>query len=154
MKQLIAKQLESLNQEQTINIAKSIGFKLQGGECIELIGDIGSGKTTFVRGLAKGAGSSDHISSPTFTISKIYETPNFKIAHFDFYRLHEAGMIDHEIEEAVHDKETVIVVEWSDIVQHVLPKERLTINISSTAENKRFMKFQTPENLSYLLESL
>jgi tRNA threonylcarbamoyladenosine biosynthesis protein TsaE len=55
--------------EQTIDVAKSIGARLKGGECIELTSDVGGGKTTFVRGLVSGAGSTDHVSSPTFTIS-------------------------------------------------------------------------------------
>lgn len=150
---MIEKEISTNLPEETIELAQKIGANLKGGECIELVSDVGGGKTTFVRGLAQGAGSSSYVSSPTFTISKIYETPKFEIAHFDFYRLREAGMIDYEIEEVVHNGKTVIVVEWSEIVQHVLPKERITINIKPK-DDKRVFRFSYPEKLAYLLESL
>ncbi len=135
-----------------MHLSEQIGRNLKGGECIELISDVGGGKTTFVRGLAKGAGSSDHVSSPTFTISKVYKTPKFEIVHFDFYRLQEAGLIEHEIEEAVYEPSTVIVVEWSDIVRHVLPEDRLQIKISTVNEEGRELEFHYSPSLAYLIE--
>ena len=135
-----------------MHLSEQIGRNLKGGECIELISDVGGGKTTFVRGLAKGAGSSDHVSSPTFTISKVYKTPKFEIVHFDFYRLQEAGLIEHEIEEAVYEPSTVIVVEWSDIVRHVLPEDRLQIKISIVNEEGRELEFSYSPSLAYLIE--
>lgn len=144
---------KSESAEQTIELASKIGAALKGGECIELVSDVGGGKTTFVRGLAKGVGSESHVSSPTFTISKIYKTKDFDIVHFDFYRLHEPGLIENEIEEVVQDKKDVIVVEWSDIVKHVLPESRLTINIIAKGNSRKFT-FEYPKQLSYLLESI
>ena len=149
----VTKQTLSTSQEQTMGIAQRIGAQLKGGECIELIGDVGVGKTTFVRGLAKGADSHDHVSSPTFTISKVYETPRFQIAHFDFYRLQEPGLIEHEIEEVADDKQAVIVVEWSEIVQHVLPENRIQITLTDNESSKQ-VTFQYPKELAYLIESL
>ncbi len=131
-----------------------MGHQLKGGEVIELVSDLGGGKTTFVRGLVNGAGSEDHVSSPTFTINNIYKTKNFEIHHFDFYRLHEAGLIEHDLKEVLDDPENVIVVEWSDVVQHVLPKQRLTITIKSTGENSRKFELSYPESLKYLVENL
>lgn len=140
--------------DQTIDLGKKIGSKLRGGECIELISDVGGGKTTFVRGLAEGAGSKTHVSSPTFTISKVYKTPKFEIVHFDFYRLQEAGLIENEIEEAVYEPNTVIVVEWSDIIQHVLPEERLVIRITGLSPEKRRVELEASDELGYLLEGV
>lgn len=140
--------------EQTIELGRKIGQKLRGGECIELSSDVGGGKTTFVRGLAKGAGSKNHVSSPTFTISKVYKTPKFDIVHFDFYRLQEAGLIENEIEEAVYEPATVIVVEWSDIVQHVLPDDRLVVHITGLSPEKRQIELSVPDVMNYLLEAL
>lgn len=139
--------------EQTMLLAEMIGKKLKGGECIELIADVGGGKTTFVRGLAKGAGSNSHVSSPTFTISKVYKTPKFEIVHFDFYRLEESGLIEYEIEEAIFDPKTVIVVEWSDVIKHVLPVERLSIEILQQKNESRILRFSFPTSLSYLVET-
>lgn len=146
--------IQTKTAEQTIELGRTIGAKLRGGECIELISDVGGGKTTFVRGLAEGAKSKNHVSSPTFTISKVYKTPKFDIVHFDFYRLGEAGLIENEIEEAVYDSSSVIVVEWSDIVKHVLPEDRLIIKISPINEYKREIDLHVDPKLSYLIEQI
>lgn len=145
--------LISTTAEQTEQIAHNIGKQLKGGECIELVADIGGGKTTFVRGLAKGAGSSNHVSSPTFTISKVYKTNNFDIIHFDFYRLKDAGLIEYELEENIVDNKSVIIIEWSDVIRHVLPKGRLIIKIEVT-EFGRKLTLKSPKELSYLLKNI
>ncbi|MDQ3158576.1 MAG: tRNA (adenosine(37)-N6)-threonylcarbamoyltransferase complex ATPase subunit type 1 TsaE [bacterium] len=140
--------------EETEEIAKKIGANLKGGETIELVSDIGGGKTTFTKSLAAGAGSKDHVTSPTFTISNIYESPKFKIVHFDFYRLPEAGLIEHTLHETLDEENDVTVVEWADVVEHVLPKDRLTIVIKSKSDEGRELKFKYPNNLEYLLEGV
>ncbi len=147
-------ELVSKTVEQTIEIATIIGKNLEGGEVVELVSDVGGGKTTFVRGLAKGAGSKSHVSSPTFTISKVYKTPDFEIVHFDFYRLDEAGLIEYEIQEAVFDPKTVIVVEWSDVVKHVLPQDRLIINITNGHDEKRVFNLSFPTEMEYLVDGI
>src|SRR4051812_47570196 len=120
-------QTSSTSSEQTEQLAASLGSKLRGGEVLELVSDLGGGKTTFTRGLVRGAGSSDKVASPTFTISKEYEAPNFTISHFDFYRLDQAGIVADELAEVVHDPEYVTVVEWGEVVHDVLPADRLTV---------------------------
>ncbi len=140
--------------EAMIALGTAIGKNLTGGECIELISDVGGGKTTFVRGLAKGAGSTSHVSSPTFTISKVYKAPAFDIVHFDFYRLAEAGLIEHEIEEEIFNSSSVIVVEWSEIVKHVLPDERLQIHIKVEAHDIRLLEITASESRTYLLKGV
>lgn len=131
-----------------------MGTKLRGGEVIELVSDLGGGKTTFVRGLAQGAGSTDAVASPTFTISKLYETPRFELHHFDFYRLREPGLITHELEDLIHDPQIVLVIEWGDTVRHILPEERLTIAIKREAESTRTFTCECGDELAYLLEGL
>lgn len=116
--------------------------------------DLGGGKTTFVRGLARGMGTKDKVASPTFTISKIYQADEFEIHHFDFYRLHEAGVVADELSEVVGDPKVVVVIEWADVVQHVLPEKRLTINFSQTPEGDRDLTFTCHEDLAYLLEAI
>jgi tRNA threonylcarbamoyladenosine biosynthesis protein TsaE len=142
------------NSLQSEAAAARIGQNLRGGETIELISDLGGGKTTFTRGLVRGAGSKDHVSSPTFTISNIYKAPKFSICHFDFYRLPSAGIIEHSLHEAVDLNRDVTIVEWSDIVKHVLPKKRLTVRIRSTADEERMLEFTAPNSLSYLLDDV
>lgn len=107
-----------------------------------------------MRGLARGAGSPDKVASPTFTISKIYKTEKLEIHHFDFYRLQEAGVIADELAEVAGDPQTVVVVEWGDIVQHVLPARRLTITIRQTPEGSRELHFTCHDDLKYLLEAV
>lgn len=140
--------------DQTEQIAASIGARLRGGESIELDSDLGGGKTTFTRGLARGAGSKDIVSSPTFTISKVYDASKFQIHHFDFYRLPSAGLASHEFEDLLGDPKIVLVVEWGGVVDHVLPDGRVTIDIKRTSDDGRELLIAYPENLGYLMEDL
>lgn len=147
-------QTVSTSSDSTEQLAAKLGAKLRGGEVIELVSDLGGGKTTFVRGLARGAGSTDRVASPTFTISREYETPHFVIAHFDFYRLAEAGIVADELAEIIGDPKRVAVVEWGEIIHDVLPTDRLTIRIRMVSEAARELMFEYPDTLGYLLEDL
>ncbi len=137
---------------ETEQLGEDIGRKLKGGELIELISDLGGGKTTFVRGLVKGAGSVDHVSSPTYTVSKIYIATHFAIHHFDFYRLTEAGLMEHELMELSGDQKIVTVIEWGDALRHVLPEKRLTIEIEQLDTDERAIRVSADESLAYLTE--
>jgi len=144
----------STSSENTERLAAKLGANLRGGEVIELVSDLGGGKTTFTRGLARGAGSRERVASPTFTISREYTTPKFVIAHFDFYRLGEAGIVADELAEVIGDPTYVSVVEWGDIVHDVLPADRLTVRITQTGEDTRQLSFEYPAALGYLMEGL
>jgi tRNA threonylcarbamoyladenosine biosynthesis protein TsaE len=136
---------------ETEQLAERIGEKLKGGEIIELVSDLGGGKTAFVRGLARGIGSHDHVASPTFTISREYVAGELTLYHFDFYRLHEAGIMTNELAELIADPKAIVAVEWSDIVQHVLPENRITVHIVSTGETDRKLTVTYPKMLQYLI---
>lgn len=146
--------ISSTSSEKTEQLAEQLAQNLRGGEVVELVSDLGGGKTTFTRGLARGFGSHDRVASPTFTISRVYKAGPKSMHHFDFYRLPEAGLIAEELADVIGDQHTVTVVEWADIVQNVLPKERLTIEITKTADDGRELLFRYPESLSYLMEGL
>lgn len=135
-------------------MASKLGKQLKGGEAIELISDLGGGKTAFVRGLARGMGSVDKVASPTFTLSREYYSQDLTLYHFDFYRLGEAGVMQHELQEAIHDPSGVVVIEWADVVAGVLPHERMSITIKTTGETTRDLTFSYPEKLHYLLSEL
>lgn len=139
------------NPMETEQLAEHIGEKLRGGEIIELVSDLGGGKTAFVRGLARGMGSTDHVTSPTFTISREYAAGTLTLYHFDFYRLEEPGIMANELAELITDPKAVVAVEWSDIVQHVLPEDRITIHIAATGETDREFTITCPETLQYLI---
>lgn len=145
-------QTVSTSSENTEQLAERLGSRLRGGEVIELVSDLGGGKTTFVKGLARGMGSHDRVSSPTFTLTNEYNAGKLHLFHYDFYRLSEAGIMADEIAEAVSDPQAVVVVEWGDIVDNVLPADRLTVRLEATGENDRRLSFAYPEKLAYLVE--
>lgn len=140
--------------EQTESLAHSIGQGFHGGECVELISDLGGGKTTFTRGLVRGLGSFDLASSPTFTIGKQYKSGEITCYHYDFYRLQEPGLATEELADALEDVQGVIVVEWAESVAHVLPENRITITIEPVADNPESRKctVKYPEEFQQLME--
>lgn len=118
-----------------------LGAFLRGGEVIELVGDVGAGKTALTKGIAAGLGIDEDIQSPSFTISRVYDTPvHLHLAHYDFYRLHDAGIMAEELNEMLRDPLGITVVEWAEIVAGVLPTDRLTIRITPTDEHDRRME--------------
>ena len=120
------------------DVALSIGAQLKGGEVFELVGDVGAGKTTFVKGLAKGLAVDEDIQSPSFTISRTYAARDgLQLVHYDFYRLSDPGIMANEVSEMVHDERTITVIEWADIVEGILPKSRYSIDIQSPSETTR-----------------
>ena len=115
-----------------------LGGLLVGGEVIELIGDVGAGKTTLTKGIAAGMLVDETVQSPSFTISRVYEATNdLRLTHYDFYRLQDAGIMADELRETLQDKKNVTVIEWADIVEGVLPEDHLRIIIVSPSETAR-----------------
>lgn len=135
----------------TERLGEVVGAALRGGEVIELVSDLGGGKTTFVRGVARGLGSTDKVASPTFTISRQYQAGSLTLHHFDFYRLAEPGLMADELAEVLADPQAIIVVEWGALVGHVLPAERLSIDLKATGETGRALTFTYPAALARLI---
>jgi tRNA threonylcarbamoyladenosine biosynthesis protein TsaE len=142
--------------EDTIELGRKLGSKLKGGEMIELVSDLGGGKTSLTTGLVEGAGSLDLVASPSFTISYLYSTPEFNIHHFDFYRLDDPGIVKLSLAEVVSEKQDVIIVEWGDIVADALPQRRIIIRIKTVAneEDRRLIEVETDQKFNYLVEDL
>ena len=114
---------------------------------IELIGDVGAGKTTFVRGLAKGLGIKEAITSPSFTISKSYALPDGgRLIHYDFYRLSDPGLMTNDLAEVLQDPQNIIVLEWSDTVSSFLPDDRFIIQIEYDETGGRNLFLQHHNN--------
>lgn len=115
-----------------------LGALLVGGEIFELVGDVGAGKTTLTKGLASGLQIEETVQSPSFTISRVYDTPrDLHLAHYDFYRLYDAGIMADELQETIRDSQTITIIEWAGIVEGVLPQDHLTITITSPTETDR-----------------
>lgn len=127
---------------------EKLGAMLRGGECIELVGDVGSGKTTLTKGIAHGLGVSETIQSPTFTINRTYDTPSgLRLSHYDFYRLSDPGIMSEELAETLSDPKTIVVIEWGDIVTAVLPQNHVRITFSSPTENDREVLVEGDESV-------
>ena len=127
---------------------------LRGGEIIELIGDVGAGKTTLTRSILRTAGITDTIQSPTFTICNRYEKDGLYFAHYDFYRLGEAGIMEDEFVETAGDPHTVTIVEWGEIVSNAMPDDRLTIELIADTEGSREVTITGHGKLKALEEQL
>ena len=104
----------------------------------ELVGDVGAGKTTFTKGLARGLEITEEITSPTFTISKVYENLHGqKLVHYDFYRLENPGIMVEDLFENLQDPHTVTVIEWADTVSEILPANHLRLEILINDDGSR-----------------
>lgn len=123
-------------------LGEKIGRSLQGGECIELVGDVGAGKTTLTKGIANGLAIAETVQSPTFTINRTYDSPGgLRLSHYDFYRLSDPGIMADELGESLGDPTTTIVIEWGDVVASVLPPDHIRITFDSPEESVRTLVF-------------
>ena len=112
------------SEKELIEFAAAIGCKLCGKEVFALVGDLGLGKTTFVKGLAKGLGSPAHVTSPTFNLVHRYLGGRLPLFHYDLYRLKKLEEIEALDLEAELEGHGVIAIEWPQLVQKILPPER------------------------------
>lgn len=115
------KTLESKTAEETLALGERIGKIVSQGLAMALKGDLGAGKTTFVKGLAKGLGVSEdyYITSPTFTIINEYPARAFTLCHLDLYRLSSADELEYIGFDDLLDDTHIIVVEWPDILKDI-----------------------------------
>ncbi len=134
--------LHSDGPEKTQALGRAMGAALVPGQVIALIGPLGAGKTTLVKGLAAGAGVTDlrQVNSPTFVIVNEYQTApsqaGLTIHHVDAYRLRGSS----DLEAIGFDEmltQGAVVIEWADRVADLLPSDTLTIRLSSTSEQAR-----------------
>lgn len=132
------------NVEETYALAKRIADTLQGGEVILLNGDLGAGKTTFTKGLAKALGIVDEVTSPTFTILNVYEDGRLKLNHLDMYRVDSADELAELGIEDCFDGESVTVIEWNKFER--FDGKVIEINITPTGENERVFDVTKREN--------
>lgn len=134
----------TVHSESELNtFGKKLGATLAGGESLELVGDVGAGKTTLTKAIAAGMGIDDTISSPSYTLSQTYKAPNgLRLVHYDFYRLDDPGILANELEEVLAEKRSVVVIEWAGIVADVLPVDHLSIHITPTGETSRQLQLK------------
>ena len=117
-------------------LAKRVADTLTGGEVIILSGDLGAGKTTFTKGLAKALGVESEVTSPTFTIMNVYEEGRLKLNHLDMYRIeHEDDLYELGVEDAIGE-DTVTVIEWNKLTS--LGDKVIYIDVTVDKKNRKF----------------
>lgn len=118
---------------ETMALGRRIGESLRGGELLLLQGELGVGKTVFVKGLAQGIGSDAEISSPTFVLEQIYEG-RIVLIHIDLYRAGSLDLRDLDIDEALEEGASV-VVEWSEKLPETYRGDAMTISLAYLDED-------------------
>lgn len=128
----------SHSEQDTLELAENIESEKFPNMVICLKGELGSGKTVFVKGFANSLGIDETITSPTFTLVKEYLTGEMPLYHMDVYRLEKdiesTGLLDY------FDKDGVVIIEWANLIKDYLPDERLDIYFKVTEEDKRIIK--------------
>lgn len=128
--------------EETQRLGEAFGRGLQ-KVVIALYGDLGSGKTTFVQGLARGLGVKRRIISSTFVIVRKYKVGFKNFYHIDLYRIeNQKDIEDLGIKEMLKDSENIVVIEWADKIIELLPEERTDIHFEYVDENKRKIAYE------------
>ena len=129
------------SKEETMQLAKSIADKLPNGITLTFSGDLGAGKTTFVRGLAEGLGIKEVVQSPTFNIMKIYLKGNRPLIHIDAYRLADIDT-DIGLDEYIGYETGITVIEWPMYIQKLIPDYSIEVEISNVGDDNRQIKFR------------
>ena len=129
------------SKEETMQLAKSIADKLPNGITLTFSGDLGAGKTTFVRGLAEGLGIKEVVQSPTFNIMKIYLKGNRPLIHIDAYRLADIDT-DIGLDEYIGYETGITVIEWPMYIQKLIPDYSIEVEISNIGDDNRQIKFK------------
>lgn len=128
--------LHTKSESETSEAGERLAGKLVAGCVVALYGDLGAGKTAFVRGLARGLGFAGRVSSPTFTIVNEY-LGKIPVFHFDMYRLTSSEELFEIGWEDYLERGGVCCVEWSENVEDALPPDTVRVSISKTGENTR-----------------
>lgn len=129
--------LESTSPEETYVLAEGLGQRMGGGEIICLYGELGAGKTVFAKGLGKGLGVTEEITSPTFTLIQEYKADDLRFIHMDLYRLKYAedaetiGVFDY------FQEDCICLIEWPELIIDNIPMDRLEVRIVGSGDQPR-----------------
>ena len=128
-------ELITASPDETRAVGEAIAAALGAGDVVSLTGDLGAGKTTFVQGVAKALGVSDHVVSPTFMLVREY-TGAFPVYHFDVYRLDRLQeVLDLGFEEIL-DAGGIVFIEWGDAIETILPDDYLQVELTIPDEEE------------------
>lgn len=126
--------IESFSMEDTFKLGENLGAKALPGEIYTLSGDLGTGKTVFAQGFAKGLGIEEAVNSPTFTIVSEYTEGRMPFYHFDVYRISDPEeMYEIGFEEYLYGQ-GVCLIEWAELIRDIIPEKTIDITISKNLE--------------------
>ena len=126
--------IETRSQEETFRLGRKLGEAAVPGQVFTLTGDLGTGKTVFTQGFAKGLGIEEPVNSPTFTIVQVYDEGRLPLYHFDVYRI---GDIEEMEEVGFEDYimgDGVSLIEWAELIREILPEKRTAVRIEKDLE--------------------
>lgn len=146
-RQLLNNVYYSSSAKETEKIGSKLQKKFKNGGIFCLFGELGSGKTTFVKGFATSLGiDSKAVKSPTYTIERTYKTEKGDLHHFDFYRLEYLDeLITAELEDLFKKKFCWILIEWPDVIENLLPRNTINIYLKHKNETEREVKITSNE---------
>ena len=128
------------SKEETMSLARDMANKLPNGITLTFTGDLGAGKTTFVRGLAEGLNIKEVVQSPTFNIMKIYLKGNRPLIHIDAYRLADINT-DIGLDEYIGYETGITVIEWPMYISDLIPNNVVEVEITNMGDDNRQIKF-------------
>lgn len=125
---------ETFSPRETADLGMRLGKAAKPGDVYALTGDLGTGKTVFTQGIARGLGITEPVSSPTFTIVQIYEGAKMPLYHFDVYRIGDIEEMDEIGYEDYIYGDGLALIEWSNLITEILPSRRTDIAIEKDLE--------------------
>ena len=132
--------------EETQNLGERFAQKLKPRDFVAFYGDLGSGKTTFIQGLAKGLGIKRRIISPTFIIVRHYTISNGSFYHVDLYRTESKhDLLGIGLGQVIEDKNNIVALEWAEKMGDMLPEKRIDIYCEYFGNNQRKIKIKKYE---------
>ena len=129
--------------EETQDLAKKLARIINPGITISLIGDLGTGKTTFTKGFASQMGIKDHVTSPTFKLISEYQGKKYKLNHIDAYRMNgPEDFLNIGGEEYLISKNSITIIEWGDLLNDILPLKTIRVNFERIKSPKESRKIE------------
>jgi tRNA threonylcarbamoyladenosine biosynthesis protein TsaE len=129
----------SASPDETQKIGREFGANLRQGAVVALVGQLGAGKTQFVKGMVDGVGARGEVTSPTFTLIHEYTDGRFPVYHFDFFRIEDRQSAERLGLDEYFFGDGVSVIEWADKFRDVIPAGALWISFETKSENERLI---------------
>ncbi|MCX7677615.1 MAG: tRNA (adenosine(37)-N6)-threonylcarbamoyltransferase complex ATPase subunit type 1 TsaE [Spirochaetes bacterium] len=141
----VVEEIISKSPEETFAIGKALGLKAKRGDVFALVGDLGTGKTIFAKGIACGLGIDDEITSPTFTLLEVYDG-NIPLFHFDLYRINDPRELDNLYFEEFWEGDGISIIEWAERAKARLPQHTVYIYFEHLHDTTRRIRIEYPSD--------